>query len=67
VPELALGVEEAAADMGVSKNTLYGLIAAEAIPFVRFGRTIRIPRSAFVAWLDERATAHATIGSEKSE
>ncbi|NTW29588.1 MAG: helix-turn-helix domain-containing protein [Coriobacteriia bacterium] len=62
VQRLALTVEEAAAAIGISKNALYeDLIKRDAIPYLKFGRTIRIPVSALTKWLDEKAEEHATV------
>jgi len=59
---MGLGVEELAAELGISKNTIYdSLIAQNLIPYVRIGRTIRIPRSAFTRWFDFMALHHADV------
>lgn len=49
---LTLSVAEAAALLGVGRNHLYMLINEGQIPHVRFGRLIKIPRSALEEWLD---------------
>jgi excisionase family DNA binding protein len=41
-------VKEAAAFLGVSVATLYGLMARGDLPFVKLGRSRRIPRRALV-------------------
>lgn len=56
-----MSVEEAAEAVGLSKNTLYQLIGTDSMPYLRFGRTIRIPRSSLIAWMDARAEEHATV------
>ncbi len=56
--ELEYSVGEAAKAIGVSKNYLYGLIRSKNVPYHRFGRTIRIPKSGFVRWLDTTADEH---------
>lgn len=62
MPEMGLGVEELAAELGISKNTIYdSLIAENLIPYVRIGRTIRIPRSAFARWFDFMAVRHVDV------
>jgi excisionase family DNA binding protein len=56
--ELEYTVGEAAKAIGVSKNYLYELIRRKNVPYHRFGRTIRIPKSGFVRWLDTTADEH---------
>jgi excisionase family DNA binding protein len=41
---LLLTVEEAAALLRIGRNTAYELIAQGALPHVRLGRLIRVPR-----------------------
>ena len=52
-------VLEAAEILRVRRDTVYGLIKRGELPAVRFGRTVRIPESAF------RATGNTA--HEKSE
>ncbi|WP_369045160.1 helix-turn-helix domain-containing protein [Sinomonas sp. P10A9] len=48
-----LKVDEAAALAGIGRNAFYTAVAAGTIPGVlRIGRSIRISRKAFLAWLD---------------
>jgi len=59
---MGLGVKELAAELGVSKNTIYdSLIALDLIPYIRIRRTIRIPRSAFTRWFDFMALNHIDV------
>ena len=49
--------------LGVSAGRVYQMIAAGELPGVRMGRSVRIPRDAWEAWVRERngeAAAHAT-------
>lgn len=47
-------IDEAAAQMKISRNYLYILIRKKQGPPVkRFGNRIRIPVAAFVAWLND--------------
>jgi excisionase family DNA binding protein len=48
-------VREIAARIGLSEPRTYALIAEGAIPALHDGRRIRVPRTAFERWLDERA------------
>jgi excisionase family DNA binding protein len=41
---LLLTVTRAAALLGVSRSTLYQLVAAGRVPVVRLGRAVRVPR-----------------------
>lgn len=54
---LVLSVTEAAQLLGVGRNHLYDMVAAGEIPHVRFGRLIKIPRSALESWLVEQAAS----------
>lgn len=53
--KLALTEDEAAAAIGVCKNTLHKMRTEEGLPYFKSGRAIRIPVSALEAWLCERA------------
>lgn len=53
-----LRVDEAAAMAGIGRNAFYAAVKDGAIPGVlRIGRSIRISRKAFLAWLDGGAEA----------
>ena len=43
---LAMSVEQAAAALGLGRNTCYSLCASGALPVVRLGRRLVIPRQA---------------------
>jgi excisionase family DNA binding protein len=47
-------IAEAAATLELSRARVYGLIAEGAIPAVRVGRRIRIPRASFDRWLEDQ-------------
>ena len=49
---IALTVPEAAQALGIGRNTVYELVASDAIPYVRIGRTIRIPTASLNRWLE---------------
>lgn len=52
-----LTVTEAARVLHVSRASAYSLAAAGRIPVVRIGpRTIRVPRSRLVRWIEARST-----------
>jgi excisionase family DNA binding protein len=59
VRRLTLTVEEAGQVLGVSRSYAYELVRQGAIPCMRLGRRIVVPRSALEALLD-RATREAT-------
>ena len=56
VPPLALRPREAAAALGISERTLWGLKAQGRIPFVQVGRVTLYPVRELEAWLTARAT-----------
>lgn len=39
---------------GLSKPKVYELAHTRGFPMVRFGRAIRVPREAFLQWLDQQ-------------
>jgi excisionase family DNA binding protein len=48
LPEL-LTVEEMAAYLKIGRSSAYGLVERREVPFVRYGRLIRIPKTALRA------------------
>jgi excisionase family DNA binding protein len=50
-----LTVEELRQLLGVSRPVAYDLTHRKGFPAVRFGRAIRIPRDAFLRWLDAQS------------
>ena len=52
-------IPEAAWRLGLSRSTLYELIAANQIAVVRVGRAVRIPASELVAWVERQRAASA--------
>jgi len=58
---LLLTVPEAARVLRIGRNLAYDLVARGEIPAVRFGRAIRVPRTALERLIE--AAADATEGS----
>lgn len=57
-----LSIPEVAALLGLSPGRTYGLASEGAIPIVRYGRRVRVPRAAFDEWLARQSeTALATL------
>jgi excisionase family DNA binding protein len=56
---LALTVEEVAAMLGLSRSKTYAAVKAKKIPSIRIDGSVRIPRRALEAWLDEQTTGGA--------
>ena len=52
---LVLKVHHIQETMGISRDDAYKLTHRADFPTVRIGRAIRIPRSAFFAWLGKQA------------
>lgn len=46
-----LRVGEAAEALAVSGSTMYQLVGSGALPVVRVGRSVRIPRAALEEWI----------------
>lgn len=51
---LVLTVSEVSKILGIGKNTAYDLIRCGAIKSVRAGRQIRVSKSAFLEFLDQK-------------
>jgi excisionase family DNA binding protein len=41
--------------LGLSKPKKYELAHTQGFPVVRFGRVLRVPREAFLRWLEQQA------------
>ncbi|TEB08630.1 Helix-turn-helix domain protein [Pelotomaculum schinkii] len=52
-----LKVPEAAKLARTGKQTIYNYCHVKGFPCVKLGRNIRIPREAFMRWLDQQAGA----------
>ena len=50
-----LNVSDIANILELSTHSVYSLIRTNEIPAVRVGRSIRVPKSAWEAWLDSRS------------
>lgn len=48
---LLLRVSEAARLLGVSRSTMYQLVASGSVPVIRIGRSVRVSRPALEAWI----------------
>lgn len=58
--DLVLTVDEAAAALGLHRQSVYAAIRNGELPAVRVGRKILVPREALERYLTERALASAT-------
>lgn len=62
-----LRVADVAPVVGVSKSRIYQMVSAGQIPAVRVAGSIRIPRTALMAWLSEaRDSALAALRRNES-
>jgi excisionase family DNA binding protein len=55
-PPLLLKVPEVVRQLGLSKTTIYEMIASGEIEGVRKGRAVRIPHYALADWIKAHAT-----------
>lgn len=53
-PPLLLRAEEAARLLGLGRSTMFGLLAAGALPAIRVGRSVRVSRAAVEKFIAER-------------
>ncbi len=51
---LLLRAEEAAHLLGVSRATVYNLLASGELPGVKIGRAVRVSRATLLRWIAER-------------
>ncbi len=56
-----LRVAEAARILGIGRTKTYELVAAGAIPTVRIGRAVRVPKAALYIWIQSQ-TSGPTAG-----
>jgi excisionase family DNA binding protein len=59
---LLLKAVDVARLLGLSRSTVFTLLAAHDLPVVRIGRSVRVPRAELERWIDERtdpANGHA--------
>lgn len=49
-----LRAEEAATLLGLGRSKTYQLIASRVIPVVRIGRSVRVPRTALLRWIEDQ-------------
>jgi len=54
---LLLRIPEAAERLGLSRSTVYELIAAGELSVIRYGRAVRVPVSQLTAWVERRSQA----------
>lgn len=54
---------EVARVLGLSRSKAYALMAAEVVPTVRFGRSVRVPAAALEAWINTN-TRQSRVGSD---
>ncbi len=47
-------IPEAASRLGLSRSTLYELIAAGELRVIKVGRAVRIPAADLVAWVERQ-------------
>jgi excisionase family DNA binding protein len=57
IPEL-VDAEWVAERLGMKKQRLYELVRADAIPHIRFGRTVRFIPARVAAWLESGGTSN---------
>lgn len=61
-----LTVAQVAHSLGLSDRRVYQLIEKRLLPAVRLGRSVRVPRRAWVTWLaDQEAQALAAVQEQE--
>lgn len=54
---LLVRIPEAAERLGLSRSTVYELIAAGELRIIRYGRAVRVPVGELAAWVERQARA----------
>ena len=54
---LLVRIPEAAQRLGLSRSSVYELIAAGELRVIRYGRAVRVPVGELAAWVERRARA----------
>jgi excisionase family DNA binding protein len=54
VDPLLLKAPEVAKLLGLGRSKVFAMIAAGELPFIRVGRSVRVPREALERWIRER-------------
>jgi len=63
---LTLSVAETAELLGLSKGNLYAQISLKAIPYLKIGRRILIPKAALLQWLEKSGADAKTVDAIRS-
>lgn len=56
--KMTMTVQEMAQCLGIGRNRAYELIRTGKVPFLKFGRSVRIPKKAFDVWLANETSAN---------
>jgi excisionase family DNA binding protein len=60
---LVMTVEAAAALLGISRTSMYRLIAQRKVPHIRLNGSVRIPRRELEAWVQAQAQDNLNASS----
>jgi excisionase family DNA binding protein len=58
---LVMTVEAAATLLGISRTSMYRLIAQRKVPHIRLNGSVRIPRRELEAWVSAESQAHLKV------
>jgi excisionase family DNA binding protein len=58
---LLVKIPEAANRLGLSRSTVYELIASGELRVIRYGRAVRVPVAELVAWIERRASESSEV------
>ncbi len=61
VQPLLLTIPQVMQCMGLGRNKVYDLINKEGLPVLRFGRAVRISRTALEQWLEQREQDRSVV------
>lgn len=62
---LMLRATEVGQSLGYGRSKVYQLIASGELPSVRIGRSVRVPRSALLAWIARRTHTAPTQATNR--
>ena len=64
---LLLTVKDLEAELQLGRTRTYELVRSGAIPVIRIGRAVRVPRDALRRWVEDRTSGSCVEGPPRSE
>jgi excisionase family DNA binding protein len=58
-----LRAEEVAQLLGVGRSKVFEMIRSRELPMIRMGRSVRVPRTALLAWIEQSTQRPDSVGA----